>query len=137
MNISGFGFIKFDFLMKEKRLKFKDRPSGYFGSALIGLVFAAGWTPCMGPILAAVIALAATNPSVGFFYMFAYVLGFAVPFLVMTFFIGKLDWIRRHNVKMMKIGGLLMIVVGIMLFFDWMTVIISWLTILTGGFQGF
>ncbi|KIO63138.1 hypothetical protein B4064_0613 [Caldibacillus thermoamylovorans] len=131
------GLIKFDFLMKEKRLKFKDRPSGYFGSALIGLVFAAGWTPCMGPILAAVIALAATNPSIGFFYMFAYVIGFAVPFLVMTFFIGKLDWIRRHNVKMMKIGGSLMIVVGIMLLFDWMTVIISWLTILTGGFQGF
>lgn len=124
-------------LMREKRFEFKNKPSGYFGSALVGLTFAAGWTPCMGPILGAVIALSASYPTAGFVYMTAYVLGFAIPFLVMSFFIGKLSWIRKHNILMMKIGGYLMIATGILLFFDLMNVFISWLTVLSGGFQGF
>lgn len=131
------GLLKPEILMQERRFEFKNRPSGYIGSLFIGLAFAAGWTPCMGPILGAVIALAATNPSAGFAYMLAYILGFAVPFLVMSFFIGKMEWIKKHNVMMMKIGGTLMVVVGFMLFFDWMNVFISWLTIFFGGFQGF
>ena len=70
----------------------------------------------MGPILAAVIALTATNPASGSIYMLAYVIGFALPFLVMTFFIGKISWIQKHNRVIMKIGGYLMIFVGILLF---------------------
>jgi len=137
-----FGLITVDllkpkFLMKERRFEIKNRPSGYFGSLLIGLAFAAGWTPCMGPILGAVIGLTATKPSEGFIYMIAYVLGFIVPFIIMSFFIGKNSWIRKHNVMIMKVGGSLMILVGLMLFFDWMNVFISWVTILFGGFQGF
>ncbi len=131
------GLIQPKSLMSEKRIEFKNKPSGYIGSALVGLPFAAGWTPCMGPILGAVITLAATNPAAGFIYMTAYVLGFAIPFLVMTFFIGRMKWIQRHNIRLMKIGGYLMIIVGIMLFFDLMTIFISWLTVLSGGFQGF
>ncbi|MBN6887334.1 cytochrome c-type biogenesis protein [Cytobacillus horneckiae] len=131
------GVFKPEFLMKDKRFEFKNRPSGYFGSVLIGLAFAAGWTPCSGPILASVILLAATNPGSGLIYMLAYILGFAIPFLILSFFIGKMKWIRKHNVKIMKIGGVVMIVMGIVLFFDWMTVIISYLTMLTGGFTGF
>lgn len=123
--------------MTERRFEFKNRPSGYLGSLLIGLAFAAGWTPCMGPILGAVIGLSATNPSEGFIYMISYVLGFIVPFIIMTFFIGKISWIRKHNVMILKVGGSLMVLVGFMLFFDWMNIFISWLTVLFGGFQGF
>jgi cytochrome c-type biogenesis protein len=131
------GLLKPKFMMKERRYEFKNKPGGYFGSLLIGFAFAAGWTPCMGPILGAVIALSATNPSAGFLYMLAYVLGFTVPFLVMTIFIGKIGWIRKHNILMMRIGGSIMLAVGVMLFFDWMNLFISWLTVLFGGFQGF
>lgn len=131
------GLISPEFLMKERRFEFKNRPAGYFGSILIGLAFAAGWTPCMGPILVSVIALAATNPGSGIFYMIAYILGFAIPFFVLSFFIGKMKWIKKHNVKFMKIGGYIMIVMGVILFFDWMTMIISYFTALTGGFKGF
>ena len=92
------------FLMKDRRFSFQERPSGYIGSIIIGMAFAAGWTPCTGPILVSVIALAATNPSSGMLYMLAYSLGFAVPFFILSFFIGKLQWIRRHSEKMMKIG---------------------------------
>jgi cytochrome c-type biogenesis protein len=131
------GVFKPEALMKERRLEFKNRPGGYLGSVLIGLAFAAGWTPCTGPILMSVWALAASNPGSGLVYMIAYSLGFAIPFFVLSFFIGKMQWIRRNNVKIMKIGGYLMIVMGVVLFFDWMTQIISIFTALFGGFKGF
>ncbi|MDQ0859575.1 cytochrome c biogenesis CcdA family protein [Bacillus sp. V2I10] len=131
------GVFKPKFLMKEHRFELKNRPSGYLGSVLIGLAFAAGWTPCTGPILTAVFALTLSNPGSAMIYMIAYILGFAIPFLVMAFFIGRLGWIRKHNLKIMKIGGWLMILIGIMLFFDWMTQIIILFSRLFGGFTGF
>ncbi|MFB6468909.1 cytochrome c biogenesis CcdA family protein [Cytobacillus sp. Hz8] len=130
------GILKPEFLMKERKFEFKSRPSGYIGSALIGLAFAAGWSPCMGPILVTVIVLAGSNPGSGLIYMIAYILGFAIPFFILSFFIGRLQWIRKHNVIIMKIGGYLMIVMGIVLFFDWMTKIIGLFSRFTGGFTG-
>lgn len=131
------GVFKPEFLMKEKRFEFKNRPSGFFGSTVIGMAFAAGWTPCTGPILMSVIALAASNPGSGVIYMIAYSLGFAIPFFILSFFIGRMQWIRKHNVKIVKIGGYIMIVMGIVLFFDWMTKIISIASTFFGGFTGF
>ncbi len=114
--------------MTDKRIKFKRKPSGYLGTVLIGMGFAAGWTPCTGPILAAVIALGMTNPSAALFYMMWYVIGFSIPFLLLTFFIGKVKWINKYSNRIMKIGGYIMVVMGIVLYFDWMTRIISFLT---------
>ncbi|AIM17788.1 MULTISPECIES: cytochrome c biogenesis CcdA family protein [Neobacillus] len=131
------GVLKPEFLMKDRRIEFKNRPSGYLGSVLIGMAFAAGWTPCTGPILGFVISLAASNPSQGVIYMTAYSLGFAVPFFILSFFVGRLNWIKRNSVKIMKIGGSIMIVMGVVLFFDWMTKIIQFLSPLFGGFTGF
>ena len=131
------GVFKPEFLMKDRKLEFKNRPSGYFGSSLIGMAFAAGWTPCTGPILSAVIALAATNPGSGVLYMVAYSLGFAIPFLILSFFVGKMKWIRKNSGKIVKVGGYLMIVMGIVLFFDWMTKIITIFSGMFGGFTGF
>lgn len=131
------GVFKPEFLMKERRFEIKNRPSGYIGSVLIGMAFAAGWTPCTGPILGIVISLASTNPSSGMLYMIAYLLGFAIPFFLLSFFIGRMQWIRKNNVKIMKIGGWVMIIMGIVLFFDWMTKIIIYLQQLTGGWSGF
>ncbi|RBP05566.1 cytochrome c biogenesis CcdA family protein [Rossellomorea aquimaris] len=132
------GLLKFDFLMKDKRIQFKRRPSGYLGTMLIGIGFAAGWTPCTGPILAAVISLGVTDPNAGLFYMAWYILGFAVPFFALSFFLGKIKWINKYSAKIMKIGGYLMILMGIILYFNWMNPIISFLTnYLFGGFTGF
>ncbi|MED3552066.1 cytochrome c biogenesis CcdA family protein [Cytobacillus praedii] len=131
------GFIKPEFLLKERRFEFKNRPSGLIGSSLIGMAFAAGWTPCTGPILGAVISLAASNPNSAMFYMVAYILGFAIPFFILSFFIGKMKWIRKHSGTIMKIGGYIMMVMGVVLFFDWMTKIIAILTPIFGGFTGF
>lgn len=131
------GLLTPEFLMKERRIQFKNRPAGYFGSAVIGLAFAAGWTPCSGPIIGAIIALAGQNPGSGMWYMIAYVLGFAIPFFVLSFFITKLAIIRKYSNVIMKVGGWVMILVGILLFFDGMTMIISWLSPFFGDFQGF
>lgn len=131
------GIIKPEFLMKERRFEFKNRPSGLLGSVLIGMAFAAGWTPCTGPILGAVWSLAVTNPNSAMVYMIAYILGFAIPFFVLSFFIGKMQWIRRNSAKIMKIGGVLMMIMGVVLFFNWMTKIIIFLSPLFGGFTGF
>lgn len=131
------GFINPSFMMKNHKIEFKNRPAGYLGSTLIGFTFAAGWTPCTGPILMAVLSLAATNPSSGMLYMIAYSLGFSIPFFILSFFVGKMQWIRKHNLKIMRIGGAIMIVMGIVLFFDWMTNIISAFSRLFGGFTGF
>ncbi|TCT26665.1 cytochrome c-type biogenesis protein [Melghiribacillus thermohalophilus] len=130
------GFFNFDFLMKERRITFKNRPSGYFGSFLIGMAFSMSWTPCTGPILAAVISLAATDPDTGIILMSAYSLGFSVPFFILSFFIGKLDWIKRNSEKLVRIGGYVMIGLGIALFFDWMYKITAYLSSLF-GFTGF
>ncbi len=131
------GVLRFNFLLSDKKIQFRNRPSGYLGSILIGIGFAAGWTPCTGPILAGVIALGISNPSMGLVYMAFYVLGFSIPFLIMTFFLDKMTFLKKHGNRFMVFGGVLMILMGILLYFDWMTVIISLLIPLFGGFTGF
>jgi len=131
------GVFQPSFMMKERRIEFKNRPSGYIGSMLIGVAFSAGWTPCTGPILMVVLGMAATNPNSAMLYMIAYILGFAIPFIIMSFFIGKMGWIKRNSAKVMKAGGYIMILMGIILFFDWMTMITSYLIALFGGWVGF
>ncbi|MFK2825101.1 cytochrome c biogenesis protein CcdA [Bacillus sp. B190/17] len=131
------GILQPKFMMTDRRFEFKNRPSGYAGSLLIGLAFAAGWTPCTGPILLSVFALAASNPGSGLIYMIAYTLGFAIPFFILSFFISRMKWIRTHSGTIMKVGGYVMIVMGVVLFFDWMTKIIIFLSPLFGDFTGF
>lgn len=136
-----FGFITLgvfrpEAMMKERRIHFKHKPSGFLGSVLIGMAFAAGWTPCTGPILAAVITLAGTNPLSGAIHdVICTRFCGTVSFIV--FFITKLKWIRKNQLFIMKAGGVLMIVIGVLLFFNWMSLIIILLSDLFGGFTGF
>lgn len=130
------GVFNFQFLMKDKRVAFKNRPAGFFGSFLIGMAFSMGWTPCTGPILVGVFYMAANDPSQGMLVMLSYVLGFAIPFLVLSFFVGKIKWIRNHSMKLVKFGGYIMIIFGIALFFNWMTKLTSLIAEWT-GFYGF
>ncbi|PKH10348.1 cytochrome c biogenesis CcdA family protein [Planomicrobium sp. MB-3u-38] len=131
------GILKFDFLLSDKKIQFQKRPSGYAGSVLIGIGFAAGWTPCTGPILAGVIALGVANPDQGLLYMLFYVLGFSIPFLLMSLFIEKLGFLKKRSALLMSVGGALMILMGVLLYFDMMTEIIAFLSQFTGGFTGF
>lgn len=131
------GILRFDFLMKDRKIHFKNRPSGFLGSILIGMAFAAGWTPCNGPIIGAIFAMSATEPSNALMLMVIYCLGFAIPFFVLSFFVSKTRWMLKYSNTIMKVGGVIMILMGILLYFDGLTKIIIWLQPLFGDFQGF
>ncbi|WP_339061822.1 cytochrome c biogenesis protein CcdA [Tepidibacillus marianensis] len=116
MGLMVAGWVKWSWFMKERRFELKNKPTGYIGSSLIGISFAAGWTPCVGPILAAILTLAASDPTKGSLLLTFYSIGFAIPFFVMSFFISTTKWIVRYSHIIMKIGGAILILVGILLF---------------------
>ncbi|UVI31149.1 cytochrome c biogenesis CcdA family protein [Paenibacillus spongiae] len=131
------GIITPKLFMKNIRFEWKRRPVGYLGSVLVGITYAAGWTPCVGPILAAVLALGVSNPSQAMIYTASYTIGFAIPFFIMAFFIGKMKWMLNYSNRMMKIGGALMILTGVLLYTDKMTDITIFFIQIYGGFTGF
>ncbi|MDF2556727.1 MAG: cytochrome c biosis protein CcdA [Bacillales bacterium] len=128
------GLLNIPYLLQNHRFEFKNRPAGYIGTFFIGLAFSAGWTPCMGPTLGYVISLAATNPGSGLVYMIAYILGFSIPFIFLSFFIGKMTWLKRNSEKVVGVGGVLMIFMGFILVLDWMPKITSYLLDIFGSF---
>jgi len=69
--------------------------------------------------------------------MLFYVLGFSIPFLIMSLFIGKMKFLQKRSAMFMTVGGVLMILMGILLYFDMMTRVIAFLTPFFGGFTGF
>ncbi|WP_199690093.1 MULTISPECIES: cytochrome c biogenesis protein CcdA [Clostridia] len=110
------GWLKITSFMKEKRFRFTTKPVGYLGTVFVGMGFAAGWTPCIGPIFASILVVAAANPTQGAWYTVFYVIGFALPFLILTFFLGSTRWIVKYSGIIMKVGGVIMIIMGILLF---------------------
>ena len=127
------GWINITTLMKEKRFQSSKRPVGYLGTFFVGMGFAAGWTPCIGPIFGSILFLAASNPGQGIFYTVMYVIGFALPFLVLTFFLGSTKWIVRYSQVIMKTGAIIMIGMGLILFTGQMPYITEYLLKLVEG----
>ena len=125
------GIFQPKLLMKDTRFNLIPKKSSYLGSYIFGLGFSAGWTPCMGPALTAIIGLAAAKSGSWFSLTTAYAIGFAIPFFLMAFFLGSSRWILRYSERVMKVGGVVMIFMGILLFTDQMTKITVWLNMLT------
>ncbi|XID94129.1 cytochrome c biogenesis CcdA family protein [Paenibacillaceae bacterium WGS1546] len=131
MGLFLMGIFQPQLLMKERKLNLKWKPAGYLGSFVFGIGFSAGWSPCVGPILGSILLLAASNPGTWIGLTTAYSLGFAVPFFVLAFFLGSTRWILKYSNLLMKIGGAMMILMGILLFTDKMTSITIWLQSIT------
>ncbi|MFC5463586.1 cytochrome c biogenesis CcdA family protein [Lederbergia graminis] len=127
------GWINVTALMKERRFQFAKKPVGYLGTFFVGTGFAAGWTPCIGPIFASILFLAASNPGQGSIYTVMYVVGFGLPFLLLTFFLGSTKWITRYSQIIMKIGAVMMIIMGLILFTGQMPRITEFLLKLVEG----
>jgi cytochrome c-type biogenesis protein len=125
------GIFQPQFLMREMKLNVSGKPATYVGSFLIGIGFAAGWSPCIGPIFSAIIGLATTEPGIWFRLTTAYTLGFAVPFFAMAFFLGSTKWILRYSNGIMKVGGALLIVFGVLLYSGQMLRITVWFNAIT------
>jgi len=128
------------FLTRERRLQLADKPLGYLGSAFVGITFGAAWTPCIGPILGAILTMAAAQTSVGHgaALLTAYALGLAVPFLLAAVVLDRfLVWFQRFRpylVWVERIAGILLILLGLLLVTDRFTLIASWLQGLTPEF---
>ncbi|MEK3881573.1 cytochrome c biogenesis protein CcdA [Paenibacillus sp. PL2-23] len=137
MGLFLMGIFQPRLLMKERRMDFVPKKASYVGSFIFGIGFSAGWTPCIGPALTAILGLAASEPGTWFTLTTAYALGFAIPFFVLAFFLGTAKWILRYSSLVMKIGGAVMILMGILLFTDQMTKITIWLNLITPEWMKF
>jgi cytochrome c-type biogenesis protein len=131
MGLFLLGIFQPKFLLKERKMDLKFKPAGYIGSFIFGIGFSAGWSPCIGPILAAIIAMAVSEPGAWLSLITAYTVGFAIPFFILAFFIGSTKWILKYSNLMMKLGGALMLLMGILLFTDQMFRITIWLQQIT------
>jgi cytochrome c-type biogenesis protein len=108
--------------LTQREFRFHKRPStGLVGAPLLGALFGIGWTPCIGPTLASVLALSSSQASAGrgAVLTIAYCLGLGVPFVLAAIAfrkaLGAFGWVKRHYVWVMRIGGTMMIVTGVLL----------------------
>ena len=123
------GILGIGFLEREARFEASSQNGSAFGAYVLGLAFAFGWTPCIGPQLASILTLAASEGSVarGTTLLGVYALGLGVPFLLVALFLSRLSatltWLKRHMQIIERLMGLLLWTIGLMM--------------LTGGFADF
>jgi cytochrome c-type biogenesis protein len=128
------GVLRLEWLYQEKRVHTQRRPAGFFGTVLVGIAFAFGWTPCIGPILSGIIAVAGSQETVseGVRLLAVYSLGLGVPFfataLAINHFLAALARIRKHYRKIELVSGALLVVIGFLIFTNKFTIIAQWLT---------
>ena len=121
------GLFKIFALERYLQFNLKDKPAGYLGSVLVGITFAVAWTPCVGPILGAILALAGTSGEVGrgTLLLTTYAAGLALPFFLSALAINSFfqfsQRLRRYIQAIHVMGGILLIIVGILLLTDYMT----------------
>lgn len=135
------GIMPLRFLLGEKRVSIKHKPSGYVGSFLVGIAFAAGWTPCIGPILAAILAVAATEESVyqGIVLLLLYSLGLGVPFLLsalaMHQFLSAFNRFKKYIRLFEIITGIFLMMIGVLIYTNWLSRLSGYAGILFKGFE--
>jgi cytochrome c-type biogenesis protein len=118
------GVLKVGWLNYEKRLKMKQFHPGFLGALLVGFAFAFGWTPCIGPILAGILALAATQETLtrGMFLLAVYSLGLGIPFIITGFAVGLFMRFFQRYRRFIRwgevIAGLILICIGFLMFFN-------------------
>jgi cytochrome c-type biogenesis protein len=127
------GVFKLRALNYEKRFHASQKKFGIFGSVLIGMAFAFGWTPCIGPILASILTLAAGQETVGqgIFLLAFYSAGLGIPFILtavlFNWLIGVFGFIKRHFRAVEIISGSLLMAIGILIFFNLFQIIAGYL----------
>lgn len=118
------GILKFDFLKGIGNVKAPKRMKNWFSSILMGMAFAAGWTPCFGPILGSILIYAGGSDTVakGVYLLLVYSIGMAIPFILTALFINTFNKLMLKGEKFIeyipKIGGFVMIIFGLLVFFD-------------------
>jgi cytochrome c-type biogenesis protein len=131
------GVFNFRLLSQDNRVHLADKPLGYLGTVLVGLAFGAGWTPCIGPILGSILIYTSSTADLhrGLLLLTAYSAGLAIPFVIAALAIdrflavfaryrGAIKWVNR-------VGGVVLIAMGVLLVTNYFTVLASWLQALT------
>ena len=127
------GVFNIGALGADRRIHIANKPLGYLGTLLVGMAFAAGWTPCIGPILGGVLTYTASSADLnrGLVLLFAYSLGLAVPFLLAALMIDRfMELFQRYRgalVWMSRASGVLLVIVGLLMITGSMTVLSAWL----------
>ena len=122
---------------RERRIHLANKPVGYLGTILVGVAFGAGWTPCLGPILGAILTYTAATADLsrGLPLLLAYSMGLALPFLVAAVaverFMETVTRIRPHLARVSQVSGALPVIVGLLMMFDYFTVLATYLQALT------
>lgn len=114
---------------RDRRLHLANKPAGYLGTTLVGVAFGAGWTPCLGPILGAILTYTAATADLarGLPLLLAYSIGLALPFLLAAVaverFLETMTRLRPYLTRVSQVSGVVLIVVGVMMMFDYFTTI--------------
>ena len=125
MGLWMLGVVRIGALQQERRVHLSDKPIGYLGTVVVGIAFGAGWTPCLGPTLGAILLLAADQAELGkgIRMLSGYSLGLAIPFLLAALGVERfLRFFQRFRSKIglvNRIAGVLLIVVGVLMFTGW------------------
>jgi cytochrome c-type biogenesis protein len=131
------GLLKINILMQYKQMQIKEKPVGYLGSVLVGASFGLGWTPCVGPILGSILILASAseNMTTGMIMLLAYSTGMAIPFfggsLAINVFFKYFKAFRKYLNVVHITSGIILIIVGLLLVTDYITVLNSYAASLT------
>jgi cytochrome c-type biogenesis protein len=133
LGLHTLGLIRIPFLYREKRLSVGGTDGSYVGALLLGAAFAAGWTPCIGPFLAGLLALASQEQTVsqGMLLLFVYGLGLGVPFVLAGLALGSsmrlLSAVKARMHLLEIVSGLLLVGMGLLIFSDRLSLISVWL----------
>jgi cytochrome c-type biogenesis protein len=133
IGLSVLGIIKIPGLYRERRFMAQRPPLGLLGAFPVGMAFGFAWIPCVGPVLAAVLTLAATSQTVasGTALLFAYSLGLGVPFLItallMTVAFDTLGWLRRNARYVTAVSGAFLLVMGVAMVTDLLFTLNTWI----------
>lgn len=133
MGLHFLGVFRIDLMNRQARVEVRSQPSGPLGAYVIGLAFAIGWTPCIGPVLAAILAVAGSEQTVtrGAALLAVYSLGLGIPFVIAGFFAGAfmhfMQRFRSHVGTVEKAMGGLLVVTGVLFITGQMTRFSFWL----------
>ena len=130
MGIFVMDVVNIPFLQQEAKLQLKTRPAGYIGTLVVGMIFGAGWTPCTGPFLGSVLALAMSTDTLGrgMALLTFYSLGLGIPFIVsalaISAFLSSFNKLKKHFHAIKIASGAILVVMGVLLVMDKMTILI-------------
>lgn len=133
LGLSVLGIVKVPGFYRERRVRLGRRPGGMLGAIPVGMAFGFAWTPCVGPVLAAILTLAATvrGAAGGALLLFAYSLGLGLPFLLaavlVTTAVDAFGWIRRHGRAIETVSGAFLVVMGGAMVFDLVFRLNTWI----------